>query len=246
MSRRALFYSLVLHAGLLVLVGWRSSSTAAHAGSGDPGVGVSFLAEMPTTPLLVEAAPAAEPQSEPEIPAVEPPVSPSAPAVIEPAAPVAAIPPEASQPALPSVMPARSARKAHSTASSTGNASAARKSGAGTDGSGASLAGSGRGGGGPGYVPPQFRIRYKPPYPEEARAQRLEGLVLLLVQVDADGRVVSAGIRQSCGHTLLDRVALEAVRSWRFYPARQNGAAIAAQVEVPVNFRFEERRTART
>jgi protein TonB len=103
--------------------------------------------------------------------------------------------------------------------------------------------GAGRGGG-TGYVPPQFRLRYKPPYPQEARAQCLEGTVLLLVSVDAKGRVTDASIRQSSGHAVLDRVATETVRSWRFDPARQDGASVASQVEVPVRFRFEDHRIA--
>ncbi len=87
-----------------------------------------------------------------------------------------------------------------------------------------------------GYVPPQFRLRYKPPYPPEARAQRWEGTVLLLVSVDAAGRVTRAAVRHSCGHPVLDRSALDSVRTWRFEPARQNGLTTAAEVEVPVRF----------
>lgn len=246
MTRRALLYSLVLHAGFLVLVGGWSPSTTMHAGPGDPGAGVSFLSELPGSPLLVEATPAPEPEDEEPIaepPAVEPKLDPPLPVAPVVAAPVANIPREEFQPMLPA-FPAKSNRNARNSAVSAASKATGRKAGADTKGSGTSLAGSGRGGGGPGYVPPQFRIRYKPPYPEEARAQRLQGTVLLLVKVDADGRVTDAGIRQSCGHPLLDRAAVEAVRAWRFYPARQDGTPIAAQVEVPVSFRFEERRLA--
>jgi protein TonB len=95
---------------------------------------------------------------------------------------------------------------------------------------------SAKNGGGAGYVPPQFLLRYKPPYPAEARAQRIEGIVLLLVGVDAEGHVTSASIRQGSGHAMLDRAALSAVRSWRFSPAMQSGRAIPATVEVPIRF----------
>jgi len=94
------------------------------------------------------------------------------------------------------------------------------------------------GGSGSGYVSPQFLVRYKPPYPALARAQRLEGMVLLLVSVDAEGRVTSASVRQGCGYLVLDRAALDSVRSWRFSPARQGDHAIPAAVEVPIRFTF--------
>ena len=96
----------------------------------------------------------------------------------------------------------------------------------------------GGGGGGPGYTPPQFLMRYKPPYPEDARAQRIEGVVMLLVSVDAAGRVLSAQLSQSSGHDVLDRAALAAIRTWRFVPARQADQAVPATVEVPIRFHF--------
>ena len=106
-------------------------------------------------------------------------------------------------------------------------------------GGGGGAAGAGRGGGGgPGYTPPQFLTRYKPPYPEEARAQRMEGVVMLLVSVDAAGRVVSARLSQSSGHDVLDRAALAAIRTWRFVPAHHADQPVPATVEVPIRFHF--------
>jgi protein TonB len=61
---------------------------------------------------------------------------------------------------------------------------------------------------------------------------------MLLVAVDASGHVTGTSIRQSSGHPVLDRAALQAVQNWRFEPARREGLAVAAQVEVPVRFRF--------
>jgi protein TonB len=78
-------------------------------------------------------------------------------------------------------------------------------------------------------------------YPPAARAQRIEGTVLLLVTVDSAGRVTDASISQSSGHAILDRAALAAVRAWRFEPARQGGAPVIAQVELPVRFQMEKR-----
>jgi protein TonB len=96
----------------------------------------------------------------------------------------------------------------------------------------------GGGGSGGNYVPPHFLVRYKPPYPAEARVQRIEGVVTLLVRVDEAGHVTSASIHQGSGHATLDRAALEAVHTWRFSPATQNGRPVAATVEIPIRFNF--------
>lgn len=121
-------------------------------------------------------------------------------------------------------------------ASSGKGQTASSSPGSGIGGGGAP--GTGGGGGGPGYIPPQFLMRYKPPYPDQARAMKLEGVVLLLVSVDAAGHVTDARLSQSCGHEVLDHAALTAVRSWRFIPARQSNQPISATVEVPIRFHF--------
>lgn len=94
-----------------------------------------------------------------------------------------------------------------------------------------------RRGGSPGAVAPQVRSgNAAPRYPDECRRRREEGTVVLLVRVDTGGRVAKLEIHASSGVALLDEAALEAVRSWRFDPATEDGAAIAAEVRVPVEF----------
>jgi protein TonB len=59
----------------------------------------------------------------------------------------------------------------------------------------------------------------EPPYTDEARKAKLQGNVTLRVLIGADGR--AAGIQLVKGLGLgLDEQALQAVRSWRFVPAR--------------------------
>jgi protein TonB len=60
--------------------------------------------------------------------------------------------------------------------------------------------------------------------------------VVLFVEVLVDGRVGQMGIRRSAGHEILDRAALETVRTWRFEPGRKEGQAVTMSVEVPVRF----------
>ena len=85
-------------------------------------------------------------------------------------------------------------------------------------------------------VPPTYRKTPLPPYPAAARAQRLEGLVVLSVLVGANGRVVDVSVASSSGHTLLDQAAAGAVKTWTFAPAHRGTRAVESVVEVPVKF----------
>lgn len=81
----------------------------------------------------------------------------------------------------------------------------------------------------------------KPPYPLAARRRGLEGRVLLAAHVRADGSCGDVRLKQSSGHSLLDRAAADTVRRWRFLPASRAGAAIDSWVDVPIRFRLEDR-----
>lgn len=85
----------------------------------------------------------------------------------------------------------------------------------------------------------RYRFAPAPPYPAEALRRKIEGLVLLSVVVDTEGRAQAVALRRSSGSALLDETALRAVRGWRFEPARVSGASIVCQVEVPVRFRLQ-------
>ncbi len=76
----------------------------------------------------------------------------------------------------------------------------------------------------------------KPAYPFVARQRGQEGQVLLNVEVLPDGTAGRVEITRSSGFRSLDEAARHAVARWRFLPARQGGAAVAALVTVPVRF----------
>lgn len=59
----------------------------------------------------------------------------------------------------------------------------------------------------------------EPPYTEEARKAKLQGNVTLRVLIGADGRAARIRLVKGLGMGL-DEQALQAVRSWRFVPAR--------------------------
>jgi|WetSurMetagenome_2_1015567.scaffolds.fasta_scaffold11723_5 periplasmic protein TonB len=83
---------------------------------------------------------------------------------------------------------------------------------------------------------PKYRENGQPNYPEFARARGYQGLVLLSAEVHADGHVGEVRISKSCGHSLLDRSALDAVRYWKFEPGKRMGVPVNMWVDVPVRF----------
>ena len=85
-------------------------------------------------------------------------------------------------------------------------------------------------------VPAAYRKTPLPPYPAAARAQRLEGLVVLSVLVGANGRVVDVSVASSSGHAILDQAAAGAVKTWTFAPAHRGARAVESVVEVPLKF----------
>jgi TonB family protein len=73
-----------------------------------------------------------------------------------------------------------------------------------------------------------------PEYPAIARAARVEGSVLLEVEVDREGKVRDAKVIRSV--PLLDEAALEAVKQWEYTPMRRGGVAMPTTIPVTVNF----------
>jgi protein TonB len=90
---------------------------------------------------------------------------------------------------------------------------------------------------------PDYRAAYldnpRPSYPLAARRQGLEGRVLLRVEVLADGSSGRVEVKSGSGYEVLDRGAREAVKTWRFVPARRGGEALVAWVDIPIAYRLE-------
>lgn len=79
----------------------------------------------------------------------------------------------------------------------------------------------------------------QPHYPESARRRGIEGTVLLKMRITEQGRVETVQVERSAGHPDLDQSAMEAVKRWRFAPARRAGEAVAVWVFIPVEFKLQ-------
>jgi protein TonB len=79
-----------------------------------------------------------------------------------------------------------------------------------------------------------------PAYPMVARRMGWTGKVVLNVEVLASGLPGEVKLHQSSGHDVLDKAAIQAVRNWKFAPARQGGQVVTKWFLVPIPFILKE------
>lgn len=85
--------------------------------------------------------------------------------------------------------------------------------------------------------PPRVIDSPDPAYSEIARKEKYQGTTILWLIVDKDGLPRNIRVAVPLGMGLDDKAA-EAVQSWRFQPATRDGAPVAVQINVEVNFRL--------
>jgi TonB family protein len=110
------------------------------------------------------------------------------------------------------------------------------------DGSGVGEGSGGGTGGGPfrpgsGIEPPRLLREVRADYTEDARRRAIEGEVVLEIVVRRDGSVGDVKFLKRLGAGLDER-AVQAVRQWRFAPARRRGSPVDVIVEVAVEFKL--------
>jgi TonB family protein len=99
--------------------------------------------------------------------------------------------------------------------------------------------GGGYGGGlmsvGGGVSAPVVLHSIEPEFTEQARTANLQGTVILRIIVDSNGNPQNIHVTQSLGMGL-DEKAIEAVRQYKFSPAKYQGNPVAVQMNVYVEF----------
>jgi len=92
--------------------------------------------------------------------------------------------------------------------------------------------------------PPKFGVAYlnnpAPNYPPMSRRTGEQGQVMLRVLVSVTGEASTVEIEKSSQFERLDQAALEAVKKWRFVPAKKNNQPLSAYVLVPVRFSLDK------
>jgi protein TonB len=90
-----------------------------------------------------------------------------------------------------------------------------------------------------GITQPEIIEKVAPKYPEEAKKDKIQGIVILELVIEADGRVSDIRALQD-PDSRLTAAAVEAVRQWRFSPAKgKDGNPLRVLSSVTLNFQLK-------
>jgi periplasmic protein TonB len=76
--------------------------------------------------------------------------------------------------------------------------------------------------------------KVNPKYPEEAREQRIQGVVLLQALIGKEGNV--ADLQLISGEPTLAKAAMKAVKQWKYRPYLLKGQPVDVETQIQVNF----------
>jgi protein TonB len=254
-----LSYSLAvaIHAAVILAASHAMFSNATIGAGGDDSFEVGLVSEVPRgmgtgeepPPPPPDETPPEQPEAmqqpqEAEIP-LEPPApdsmvlpdetAPEKPAEPSKEKPQMALPPGIEHSTQP--MSPEEAERAHRFAAQFGRA------GKGRPGMGTGF-GAGSGGGGFGVVGGMRCISCPyPDYPIEARKLKMQGTVVLVVLIGADGKIESLVVKKSSGSVLLDQAAMRAIRKWQVEPMHVAGVPVSARAEQQITFNLVDAAT---
>ncbi len=88
---------------------------------------------------------------------------------------------------------------------------------------------------------PELDRKYSPRYPQDARKDRIETQVMMMVRVNTDGAVadtctVPSGVLDQLRQYGLEQAAIECVKRWKFEPAKKDGGPVEAYYPAVVSF----------
>jgi TonB family protein len=90
----------------------------------------------------------------------------------------------------------------------------------------------------PGLKEPEMVSTPRPPYTDEAKTAKIEGIVLLQAVVRADGTVDSFKLIRGLGHGLDESAIRTISKQWRFRPGILNGLPVDVRVQIEISFRL--------
>jgi len=86
---------------------------------------------------------------------------------------------------------------------------------------------------------PVSLFRMRPIYPVQAKSRNVTGRVEFRFLVDRDGRIKDVEILEADPEGVFEQATIEAVKRWRFQPAKVKGAAVACWVQTAIDFELE-------
>ena len=85
---------------------------------------------------------------------------------------------------------------------------------------------------------PRLRKKFAINYPQAAKRLRLSGSLMLKIQILKNGRVGEIEVLRGSGMHILDKAAIESVKTWLFYPATKNDVPVNSRIKVPITFKL--------
>lgn len=93
---------------------------------------------------------------------------------------------------------------------------------------------------------PESRLDYletsAPYYPDIARRNGWQGMVILKALIDEGGRCSGVFVEKTSGYDILDRSAVRAVQKWKFSPAHFGTTAYTSMTHIPIQFVLTDQR----
>lgn len=217
--------SVGLHVGGALLVPWPDGGRDAQDGVVQVTLEITGESPASEAPFVVS-----EPTAEPETPAISEPkftesvVQEAPPVELKEEAPATVLVAESPRtirqnPPLPAKTPSIAAASAEPASKTKTTASATIRSGSSVSISGV-----------------RYRQRAALSYPISALRQRIGGSVVLLVNINENGRATGISVQRSSGNADLDQAAIKCARYSSYEPYRVHGVAQPSRVEAPFQF----------
>jgi len=74
-----------------------------------------------------------------------------------------------------------------------------------------------------------------PDYPDDMKRDGVSGIVMVKCTIDAQGNVTTSIIEKS-SNAAFEKPALDALKKWKFKPARADGNPVEVTVSIPIKF----------
>ncbi len=86
--------------------------------------------------------------------------------------------------------------------------------------------------------PVKLAVMPNVPYPEQAKARAIQGMVTFHATIEKDGSIASL-LPATDADPVLAEAAAETVRKWRYQPAMLNGQPVATEAVISIHFKLQ-------
>jgi TonB family protein len=86
--------------------------------------------------------------------------------------------------------------------------------------------------------PPKIINQPLPPYTPEARANKIEGKVVLIATIQKDGTIAVSKVEKGLGYGLDESAVRTVETQWRFEPGTLNGKPVEVRTKIEIGFRL--------